>query len=64
MKLMTTVQTVERLRQLFGDQLRVNESLQRHTTARVGSSAELVLAWSTSEDLLAAAEVAYTAVVS
>ena len=64
MKLMTTVQTVERLRQLFGDQLRVNEPLQRHTTARVGGSAELFLAVTTSEELLAAAEVAYNAGVS
>ena len=64
MKLMTTVQTVERLRQLFGDQLRVNEPLQRHTTARVGGTAELFLAVTTSEELLAAAEVAYNAGVS
>ena len=53
MKLMTTVQTVERLRQLFGDQLRVNEPLQRHTTARDGGPADYSLAVTTSEELRA-----------
>ncbi|WP_374687814.1 UDP-N-acetylmuramate dehydrogenase [Promineifilum sp.] len=61
MKLMTTVQTVERLRRIFGDQLRVSESLARHTTARVGGPAELFLTVNSAEQLEAAAEVAYAA---
>lgn len=64
MKLMTTVHTVERLRQIFGDQLHVNEPLARHTTARVGGAAELFLTVTSSEELLAAVEVAYSAGVS
>ena len=64
MKLMTTVQTVERLRQIFGNQLQVNESLSRHTTARVGGPAELFLTVTSAEQLLTAAEMAYNAGVS
>lgn len=64
MKLMTTVQTVERLRQIFGNQLQVNESLARHTTARVGGSAELFLTVTSAEELLTAAEMAYNAGVA
>ena len=64
MKLMTTVQTVERLRQTFGEQLHVNEALARYTTARVGGSAELFLTVTTSEELLTAVEMAYSAGVS
>lgn len=64
MKLMTTVQTVERLRQIFGDQLHVNESLRRHTTARVGGPAELFLTVTSADQLLTAVEVAYNAGVS
>ncbi len=64
MKLMMTVHTVERLRQLFGDQLQVNESLARHTTARVGGSAELFLTVTSSEQLLTAVELAYNAGVA
>ncbi len=64
MKLMTTVQTVERLRQIFGDQLHVNESLARHTTARVGGPAELFLTVSSADQLLTAVEMAYNAGVS
>jgi UDP-N-acetylmuramate dehydrogenase len=58
---MTTVQTVERLRQIFGDQLHVNESLARHTTARVGGPAELFLTVTSAEQLLTAVEMAYGA---
>lgn len=64
MNLMTTVQTVERLRQIFGDQLQVNESLARHTTARVGGPAELFLTINSAEQLLTAAEMAYNAGVA
>jgi len=64
MKLMTTVQTVERLRQIFGNQLQVNESLSRHTTARVGGPAELFLTVTSADQLLTAAEMAYNAGVS
>lgn len=64
MKLMTTVQTVERLRQIFGDQLHVNESLARHTTARVGGPAELFLTVNSADQLLTAVEMAYNAGVS
>ena len=64
MKLMTTVQTVERLRQIFGDQLHVNESLARHTTARVGGPAELFLTVSSADQLLTAVGMAYNAGVS
>ena len=61
MKLMTTVQTVERLRQIFGDQLHVNESLTRYTTARVGGPAELFLTVTSAEELLTAIDMAYSA---
>ncbi|MBP9501697.1 MAG: UDP-N-acetylmuramate dehydrogenase [Candidatus Promineofilum sp.] len=61
---MTTVQTVERLRQIFGNQLQVNESLSRHTTARVGGPAELFLTVTSADQLLTAAEMAYNAGVS
>lgn len=61
MKLMTTVQTVERLRQVFGDQMQVNESLARHTTARVGGPAELFLSVKSADQLLTAVEIAYNA---
>ena len=64
MKLMMTVHTVEQLRQLFGDQLQVNESLARHTTARVGGPAELFLTVTASEQLLTAVELAYNAGVN
>ncbi len=64
MNLMTTVQTVERLRQIFGDQLLVNESLARHTTARVGGPAELFLTVNSADQLLTAAEMAYNAGVT
>lgn len=61
MKLMTTLQTVERLRQIFGDQLTISEPLSRHTTARVGGPAELFLSVNSADQLLAAVEVAYAA---
>ncbi len=61
MKLMTTVQTVERLRQVFGDKLVVNEPLARHTTARVGGAAELFLTVTSADQLLTAVEIAYNA---
>ena len=61
MNLMTTVQTVERLRQIFGDQLQVNESLARHTTARVGGPAELFLTVNSADQLQTAVEMAYNA---
>lgn len=61
MKLMTTLQTVERLRQIFGDQLTISEPLARHTTARVGGPAELFLSVTSAEQLLTAVEVAYAA---
>ena len=58
---MTTLQTVERLRQIFGDQLQISEPLARHTTARVGGPAELFLTVSSADQLLTAVEVAYAA---
>lgn len=61
MKLMTTVQTVERLRQIFGNLLQVNESMSRHTTARIGGSAELFLTVTSAEQLMTAVEMAYNA---
>lgn len=61
MRLMTTLQTVERLRQIFGEQLHISEPLARHTTARVGGPAELFLSVSSADQLLAAVEVAYAA---
>ena len=61
MRLMTTLQTVERLRQIFGDQLQISEPLARHTTARVGGPAELFLTVSSADQLLTAVEVAYAA---
>jgi UDP-N-acetylmuramate dehydrogenase len=64
MKLMTTVHTVEKLRNIFGDQLHVNESLSRYTTARVGGPAELFLTVTSTEQLLAAVDIAYGAGVS
>lgn len=61
MKLMTTVHTVEKLRGVFGDQLHVNEPLSRYTTARIGGPAELFLTVSSTEQLLDAVEIAYSA---
>ena len=61
MKLMTKLQTVERLRQLFGEQLSFNESLGRYSTARVGGPAEFLLTVTSPEQLLTAVDVAYSA---
>jgi UDP-N-acetylmuramate dehydrogenase len=61
MKLMTTIQTVERLRNIFGEQLQVNVQLSRHTTARVGGPAELLLTVTSATELQTAVEVAYAA---
>ncbi len=61
MKLMTTIQTMERLRQIFGEQVHISEPLARHTTARVGGPAELFLTVTSAEQLLTAVEVAYAA---
>jgi UDP-N-acetylmuramate dehydrogenase len=49
------------LRHIFGDQLQVNESLARYTTARVGGPAELLLTVTSTEQLLAAVDIAYAA---
>lgn len=64
MKLMTTVHTVERLRQEFGEQLQVSAPLARYTTARVGGAAELLLTVTTVEELLSAVQIAYSAGLS
>lgn len=61
MNLMTTIQAVERLRSIFGDQLQVNGTLARHTTARVGGPAELLLTVTSAAELQTAVEMAYTA---
>lgn len=64
MKLMTTIQTVERLRDIFGDRLQVSVQLSRHTTARVGGPAELLLTVTSAAELQTAVEVAYSAGLS
>jgi UDP-N-acetylmuramate dehydrogenase len=61
MKLMTTIQTVERLRNIFEEQLQVNVQLSRHTTSRVGGPAELLLTVTSAGELQTAVEVAYAA---
>ena len=61
MRLMTTLHTVERLREIFGDRLAISEPLSRHTTARVGGPAELFLTAASAEELRLAVEVAYAA---
>jgi UDP-N-acetylmuramate dehydrogenase len=61
MKLMTTIQTVERLRNIFGEQLQVNVQLSRYTTARVGGPAELLLTVTSATELQTAVEVAHAA---
>lgn len=61
MRLITTVQTVERLRQTFDDRLQVSAPLARYTTARVGGPAELLLTVTSGEELLQAVEIAYAA---
>ena len=58
---MTTLHTVERLRELFGDRLTISEPLSRHTTARVGGPAELFLTVASAEELRLAVEVAHDA---
>ncbi len=59
MRLMTTLHTVERLREIFGDRLAISEPLSRHTTARVGGPAELFLTAASAEELRLAVEGAY-----
>lgn len=58
-KLSTTVSKVEQFRELFGDELQVNASLSRYTSARVGGPAELFLAVTSAEELQRAVELAY-----
>lgn len=60
MNLMTTIQAVEHLRSIFGDQLLVNATLARYTTARVGGPAELLLTVNSASELQTAVELAYT----
>jgi UDP-N-acetylmuramate dehydrogenase len=59
-KLSTTVSKVEQFRELFGDELQVNVSLSRYTSARVGGPAELFLTVSSADELRRAVELAYT----
>jgi UDP-N-acetylmuramate dehydrogenase len=58
-KLSTTIHKVEQFRELFGEQLQVNVSLARYTSARVGGPAELFLAVHSAEELQRALELAY-----
>lgn len=59
-KLTTTISKVEQFREIFGDQLQVNVSMARYTSARVGGPAELFLSVTSAEELQRAVELAYT----
>ena len=52
--------TRERFSEVFGETLRVNESLSRYTSARVGGPAELFLTVNTAQELHQAVDLAYT----
>ena len=51
--------TREQFREVFGETLKVNESLARFTSARVGGPAEMFLTVNTAPDLQQAVELAY-----
>ena len=51
--------TREQFRDVFGETLKVNESLSRYTSARVGGPAEMFLSVSTAQELQQAVEMAY-----
>jgi UDP-N-acetylmuramate dehydrogenase len=50
----------ERLRQAFGDRLKLNEPLARYTSARIGGPADYVVAAESGADLAEAARLAYS----
>lgn len=50
---------INRFRQVFGSQFRTMQPLAKHTTARVGGSAELFLVVESAEELQIAVEMAY-----
>lgn len=52
--------TREQFREVFGETLRVYESLSRYTSARVGGPAELFLTVNTAQELHQAVDLAYT----
>lgn len=59
MKVTTSIGKIERLREMFGDQLQINPPMARYTTARVGGPAELLVTVTTADELRRAAEAAY-----
>lgn len=59
MKVTTSVGKIELLREMFGDQLQISPNVGRHTTARVGGPAELMVTVTTADELRRAAEAAY-----
>lgn len=59
MRLTESTSKMEQLLQLYNDRLQANAPLSRHTTARVGGPAELLLTVTSAAELLAAVESAY-----
>ncbi|MCA9972262.1 MAG: UDP-N-acetylmuramate dehydrogenase [Anaerolineales bacterium] len=60
MNVTTSIQVVERFREVFGDQLQVHVPLSRYTSARVGGAAEMFLVANSAMELQMAASLAYT----
>jgi UDP-N-acetylmuramate dehydrogenase len=60
MFLKTSIATVERFQELFGDQFQTGVSLARYTSARVGGPAEMFLTVKSAAELLTAVELAYS----
>jgi UDP-N-acetylmuramate dehydrogenase len=59
MKVTTSIGKIELLREQFGDQLQISPALARHTTARVGGPAELMLTVNSADELRRATEIAF-----
>lgn len=60
MKVTTSIRVYERFHELFGDQLQIQASLARYTSARVGGPAEMFLTVKDAAELQTAVELAHT----
>ena len=59
MKLRTSVATVERFQEVFGDQFQTNAPFAKYTSARVGGPADMFVTVKTTAELQTAVELAY-----
>lgn len=57
---LTESANMEQLQQLYNDRLQAGAAIARHTTARVGGPADVLLTVNSADELLAAVESAYT----